>query len=217
MNKRKIKTIIFIILIINIVGDDIKPNFYKNIKLVKEPFTYDVLINKEYRLEEDYIPYDLVKIKLEFANNYKYLRKEACESFIKMSKQAKKHNLSIIGVSAFRSYKYQDNLYNYYVQEKGIKYADSASARPGHSEHQTGLALDVMGSNNDYNLFGETNEFKWMIKNAYKYGFILRYPKNKEHITGFKYEPWHWRYVGIKVAKIIHNNNITLEEYQKKA
>ena len=87
------------------------------------------------------------------------------------------------------------------------------SAKPGHSEHQTGLAVDIMGSNNDYNLFAESKEFEWMKNNAYKYGFILRYPEHKENITGFKYEPWHYRYVGKDVAKYIYENKLSLEEY----
>ena len=89
------------------------------------------------------------------------------------------------------------------------------SAKPGHSEHQTGLSIDVEGSNLDYDLFAESKEFNWMKNNAHKYGFILRYPKGKEHITGFKYEPWHYRYVGKDVASYIYKNNITLEEYTR--
>ena len=93
--------------------------------------------------------------------------------------------------------------------------ADVASARSGHSEHQTGLAVDVSDITLDYDNFEKTKEFTWMKNNAYKYGFILRYPKAKFHITGFKYEPWHYRYVGNVVAQIIHSKNITLEEYEK--
>ena len=105
---------------------------------------------------------------------------------------------------------------NLSINEKGIVYADKCSARPGHSEHQTGLSIDVMGSNNDYNIFDKSKEFKWMKDNAHKYGFIMRYPKNKEYITGFKYEPWHYRYVGIDTAQKIYENNITLEEYKRR-
>ena len=94
-------------------------------------------------------------------------------------------------------------------------YALNCSAKPGHSEHQTGLAVDVEGSNNDYDKFESSIEFNWMINNSYKYGFILRYPKGKENITGFKYEPWHYRYVGIELAKYLYKNNLTLEEYKK--
>ena len=96
-----------------------------------------------------------------------------------------------------------------------IKYADSCSARKGHSEHQTGLAVDVEGENKDYDLFENTKEFDWMNKNAHLYGFILRYPQNKTNITGFKFEPWHYRYVGKEIAKKIYEKKITLEEYLK--
>ena len=105
-------------------------------------------------------------------------------------------------------------MYNDYVANYGVDYANNCSAKPGYSEHQTGLAVDVMGSNNDYNKFEYTKEFEWMKSNAHLYGFILRYPKGKEHITGYKYEPWHYRYVG-DIASTIYNRNITLEEYKK--
>ena len=98
----------------------------------------------------------------------------------------------------------------------GSDYAEHCSAKPGHSEHQTGLAVDVEGSNHDYDDFENSKEFAWMKKNAHLFGFILRYPEGKTTITGFKYEPWHYRYVGKDVAKIIYEENLTLEEYYDK-
>ena len=189
--------------------------FYKNIKKVKNPEDILVLVNKNHKLSKDYVPNDLEKISLKYATEEKYLRKIAKVSFEKLSEEARLRNYKIVATSTYRSYEYQDKLYNYYVETKGIEYADLCSAHPGHSEHQTGLAVDVMGSNNDYDLFEESIEFKWMRDNAHKFGFILRYPKGKEHITGFKYEPWHYRYVGVEVATEIYQNNITLEEYYK--
>ena len=191
-------------------------HFYKNIKDIKNPNDLDVLVNKNNRLSKDYIPNDLVLMDLAYSKENKYLRSPAYEAFKKLSDDAYKLGFQITIASAYRDYYYQDNLYNYYVKEKGKEDADKCSARPGHSEHQTGLAIDVMGSNNDYNLFADTKEFNWMINNSYKYGFILRYPKGKENITGFKYEPWHYRYVGKDIAKYIYENNITLEEYKKR-
>ena len=132
-----------------------------------------------------------------------------------MCSNASKSGYKIIAVSTYRSYFYQKELFNKYIKEMGLKKTLSASAKPGHSEHQLGLSVDVEGSNLDYNKFEDSKEFKWMLNNSYKYGFILRYPKEKEYITGFKYEPWHYRYVGIKIAKEIHDKNITLEEYKK--
>lgn len=190
--------------------------FYKNIKLIKNPDNILTLVNKNNKLPTTYIPDDLVEIPNYMTFNDKKVRSILLINFKKLYKDAKKEGYKIIIVSAFRDYDYQKKLFNEYVNNKGLEYALKCSAKPGHSEHQTGLAIDVMGSNNDYNLFEESKEFEWMKNNAYKYGFILRYPKNKEKITGFKYEPWHYRYVGKEVAEFIYKNNITLEEYFSK-
>jgi len=190
--------------------------FYKNINIINQEDDILVLVNKNNKLTKSFIPPKLEKINIKYSNKDKFLRKEAKEAFEKLSKNAKKNNLKITAVSAYRSFNYQERLFNNYIKEYGKKYALNCSAKPGHSEHQTGLAVDVMGSNNDYNKFDETKEFLWMQKNAHKYGFILRYPKGKEKITGFKYEPWHYRYVGIYIATIIHSENLTLEEFMKK-
>lgn len=190
--------------------------FYKHIKEIKNPNDIKVLVNKNRCLSPSYIPNNLVKLKTTYAFEDKYLRKEAAEALEKLIIDSKKLNFDLVVVSAYRSYDYQQKLYHQYVKEKGQEYADACSARPGHSEHQTGLSFDIMGSNKDYDLFEEAIEFPWMKNNAYKYGFILRYPKGKEHITGFKYEPWHYRYVGKLVAKEIFLQQLTLEEYYEK-
>lgn len=213
MNKKANYIIISILFYIFINSDENK--FYKNIKLIDNPTDILVLVNKNYQLNSNYIPDDLEKISLNNANNSKYLRKEAKINFEKLSNDAKKLNYRIIAVSAYRDYEYQKDLFNYYTEKYGLDYALNCSAKPGHSEHQTGLAVDVEGENKDYNNFENTKEYNWMINNAHKYGFILRYPKGKEHITGFKFEPWHYRYVG-DIAKYIYENNLTLEEYLKK-
>lgn len=197
---------------INLFGN----HFYKNIKKVKNPDSIDVLVNKNHQLDKNYIPNDLIKLSLICANEDKFLRQEAALNFEEMCLEARKQGYKIIAVSSYRSYFYQEELYNYYVRTLGEKKALEASAKPGHSEHQTGLVIDIEGSIGKYSDFETTEEFIWMKVNAYKYGFILRYPKNKKNITGFKYEPWHYRYVGKDVAKIIHENNITLEEYHKR-
>ena len=190
-------------------------NFYKDIKTIYDPTTYDFLVNKNIKLNSDYIPTDLELISTNYACENKYLRKEAKEAFEKLSKDAKNLGFNIIAVSTFRSYDYQEKLYNNYVKTKGLYYADMASARAGHSEHQTGLAVDVSDSTLDYDNFEDTKEFTWIKDNAHKYGFILRYPKAKFDITGYKYEPWHYRYVGVDIATYIYENDITLEEYEK--
>ena len=189
-------------------------NFYKDVNTIYSPTTYDFIVNKNNKLTSDYVPSDLELIDNKYAYEDKYLRHEAKVAFEKMASDAKRDGFNIIAVSTYRSYDYQDKLYNGYVKDKGFYYADMASARKGHSEHQTGLAVDVSNNTLDYDNFEDTKEFTWMINNSYKYGFILRYPKAKFHITGFKYEPWHYRYVGVDVAKYIHDNDITLEEYK---
>ena len=189
---------------------------YVDIKIVTNPDDKLVLVNKQNRLLASYVPNDLVTLNIKFANANKQLRKDAAIAFELLSSDALLLGFRIVAVSAFRDYDYQKRLYNNYVEENGKKYADNCSARPGHSEHQTGLALDVEGSNHDYNKFEEANEFNWMKNNAHKYGFVLRYPKGKEKITGFKFEPWHYRYVGKDIATYIFENNLTLEEYLEK-
>ena len=202
--------IIYILILIILEND-----FYKDVKEIY-PYNYDFIVNKNYKVNKNYIPNDLEKISLEYSCDNKYLRSIARINFEKMAKDAKKNNLNIIAVSTYRSYDYQDKLYNKYVNEKGLHYADMASARAGHSEHQTGLAVDIADNTLDYDNFESTKEFIWVKNNAHKYGFILRYPKNKEHITGYQYEPWHYRYIGINEATYIHSNNITFEEYYAK-
>ena len=203
--------IIYILILIILEHD-----FYNDINTIYEPVSYNFLINKNNKLDKNYIPKDLELININYSCEDKYLRKEARINFEKLAKEAKKEGFNIIAVSTYRSFEYQKKLYNNYVLDKGFYYADMASARAGHSEHQTGLAVDVANSSLDYDNFENTKEFNWMIENAHKYGFILRYPKASFHITGFKYEPWHYRYVGINTATYIYENNLTLEEYKKK-
>ena len=190
-------------------------NFYKNVKNVENPNDLLVLVNKNNKLDSNFVPNNLELIDIKYSNENKYLKREARINFEKLSKEALEQGYKIVAVSTYRDYNYQKKLYEYYVEKYGKEYADDCSAYPGYSEHQTGLAVDVMGSNNDYDLFEQSREFEWMLNNSYKFGFILRYPKEKQNITGFKYEPWHYRYVGEDVSKIIFNNKLTLEEYKK--
>lgn len=201
--------IVYILILIILEND-----FYKNINTIYNPTSYDFLVNKNNKLTSDYIPNDLEIIDTNYACKDKYLRKEARINFEKLAKKAKEEGFNIIAVSTYRSYEYQEKLYNNYVLDKGLYYADMASARAGHSEHQTGLAVDIADLSLDYDNFESTKEFNWMKENAHKFGFILRYPKASFHITGFKYEPWHYRYVGVLVATYIYENNLTLEEYK---
>lgn len=200
--------------IVTLVNTGSDKEWYSNIK--KTDVSKDILMinNKTYKLPDDYEPDDLVDVKnwYSYGNNPK-LRKEAYDKFIEMFNKAKEENLTIIINSSYRSYKYQENLYNDYLNKNGQSETDAYAARPGHSEHQTGLTIDVTtyGANGD--TFDKTDEFKWLQDNAHKYGFILRYPKGKEYITGYNYESWHYRYVGVEAATIIHDSNITFDEY----
>lgn len=216
--KRCVYTVLAILILLFFTKDInfFGPKFYHHIEEIKHPETLTVLVNKNRKLKEDYIPPDLEQISLSYATDDKYMRKEAKEAFERLSEDAKQLGYSIVAVSTYRDYVYQEKLYEYYVETKGKEYADQCSARPGHSEHQTGLSVDVMGSNQDYDEFASAIEFEWMKKNAHRYGFILRYPEGKERITGFKYEPWHYRYVGKEAANRIYENNWTLEEYTNK-
>lgn len=172
-----------------------------------------MLVNKYHNLTKNYTPTDLVKVKNYYAYGDNEIKKEVYEAFLKMWNDAKKENLTLIITSAYRDYDYQEKLWNSYSNANGEDWADSVAARAGFSEHQTGLTLDIVTYNSTMNNFENSDEFKWLSKNAYKYGFILRYPKGKEEITGYSYESWHYRYVGIENAKKIHNENITFDEY----
>ena len=199
--------------IITDVNIGIDKQYYTNTKPSKLLNSNLILVNKYNYLTEDYIPENLEEISIEYARSGMQLVSEAKEAFETLSQEAKKDGMTIIAMSSYRSYDYQVNLYNNYVKSDGKDAADTYSARPGFSEHQTGLAVDIYNKELPYTSFEETKEFEWMQKNAYKYGFILRFPKDKVNITGYQYEAWHYRYVGKKAAKYIHDHNITLEEY----
>lgn len=185
--------------------------FYTKTKEIINPDNNHVLVNKYNYLSSTYIPSDLIEVKAYTKANL-LLKKEAYEHFIEMAKAIEKEHMQIRIVSAYRSFEYQKNLYNNYLKHDTIEMVDAYSARPGYSEHQTGLAVDIDNIQINYNKFHLTNEFTWMKENAHKYGFILRYPLGKEKITGYKYEPWHYRYVG-NIAEYIYQNNLTYDEY----
>lgn len=186
--------------------------FYTNPIVTKYTNTNYVLVNKYNYLPSDYVPNNLVTLNEYSKPNIK-LVKEAYEAFKKMAMDASLNNLNLRIVSAYRSYDYQKNLYNSYLKNDSQEIVDTYSARPGFSEHQTGLAIDIDNGRENYNRFHITQEFAWVKENCYKYGFILRYDLGKEHITGYKYEPWHYRYVGTNISEYIYKNNLTFEEY----
>ena len=218
--KRKIKLIVIICLAIMFIG---KINLLIGLSSNKNTYsttqnTYLMLVNKENTLSLKYEPKNLTKVNIDFlsdsADEEKYMDKEAAMSIEELFKTAKSEGINLIGTSAYRSYKTQVKIMNKNIKEKGLDYANNYVALPGKSEHQTGLAIDVT---NEARCFDKTSlEAQWLANNAYRFGFILRYPEGKENITGYNYEPWHVRYVGKEAAKEIYDKNITLEEYLNK-
>lgn len=194
-----------------------------NMDLDKEPYedmikaanlnSINILVNKHNYLTEDYVPENLENINSSYALSNMKMVSEAKNAFENLSKDAAKQNLKVIAMSTYRSYEYQVDLYNRYVKTDGKEAADTYSGRPGNSEHQTGLAVDVYNVKDTYTNFEKTKEYTWMQDNAYKYGFILRFPKDKENETGYEFESWHYRYVGLEAAKYIKEHNISFEEY----
>ena len=171
-----------------------------------------VIVNKYYKLSKDYVP-ELVTINKKYAiNERQQLTQEAKEAFEKMCEEARNEDIYIYSGSAYRSYSYQNTLYNNRVKTDGLDYANKTAAKAGYSEHQTGLAIDVLNQKFQY-LDSDDKEYQWLIDNGYKYGFILRYPEGKENITGYAYEPWHFRYITIEIATELKEKNITYEEY----
>lgn len=184
--------------------------FYTNTQASNIDLRDLILVNKYYALSEDFSPTDLVSVSP--YGNVK-LSRNAAEAFIELCKQAKEDGYTIIGISGYRSYQTQKNLYNRYLQKDPQKVVDTYSAKAGHSEHQTGLAIDVSSNNPDMLTFEMSSSFIWMKENAHQFGYILRYLKGKEDITGYKYEPWHYRFVGKEIATLLHQTGMTYDEY----
>ena len=196
---------------------------YVNLNLDKEPYTDTIkseyldttyyIVNKFNYLGSDFIPNDLVLLDNKYAKSGIYLVREAKDKLEIMLNDSVKENLKIRVSSAYRSYTYQVNLYNRYVRSDGVALADTYSARPGYSEHQSGLVVDLSRNFESFDTFENTDEYKWLVANSYKYRFILRYPKGKEKITTYTFESWHYRYIGVELAKKVHDSGLTFDEY----
>lgn len=188
---------------------------------IQNPQNLLALVNKDFYLPDQYTPSDLVRPKVSFSfgdqNLEKALmRKEAAEALEKMFASAKESGISLFAVSGYRSFDRQKNLFDAEVNRVGEEKAEQAVAVPGSSEHQSGLAMDIGSQSTNFQLtegFADTKEGKWLAENAHRFGFILRYPKGKETITHYEFEPWHFRYVGVKAATSIYEHQWTLEEY----
>ena len=174
-----------------------------------DPSSLTVCVNRKSTLSSDYKPTDLVlpDVRAVNSSNRLYMRKEAASALEELFKAAEDENYYLYAVSGYRSYSYQKSIYNPY---------SGYSAPAGASEHQLGLARDITLAKYNGTLsvdFGNTKEGKWVKENAHKYGFIIRYLQGKEDITGYNYEPWHLRYLGVDLATELYEKNITLEEY----
>ena len=185
---------------------------YTDTKEVEDGNDYLVLVNKYNHLPKNYRPTDLAYIPGAYGNNVP-MRSITKDAFLELQDAAKKElNINLMPTTAFRDEAFQRTLYTNYVNKEGVDKADTYSARPGYSEHQTGLSIDLKNTALSNVRLSDEN-YDWLENNAYKYGFIIRFPKNKEDITLYQFENWHIRYVGKDAAKTIYENKLTLEEY----
>ena len=214
LNYQKLDPTLTIDEIIKRVNSNVDSAFYTNIVDTDTSVGNLLICNKYYKLSSTYTG-NLVYMSSTYSRRGgQMLDSTAYEAFVKLSDAARSQGLNIVNQSAYRSYSNQSSIYNSYLSQNGQAWTDKWSARPGHSEHQTGLALDVATYTTvQLGDFEYTNEFVWMQQHAHEYGFILRYPDGQEYITGYGYEPWHYRYVGVEAATQIYNEKITYEEY----
>lgn len=200
--------------IVSLINTNRDSNYYENVQKADTNKENQMLVNKYYALPKEFVFDDLVDVSIQHCYGKQKMRKEVYEQFKKMFNDAKKEDLTIIINSSYRDYDYQESLWNRYASAHDEAWADSYAARAGHSEHQTGLTMDVTTYGvKEQEDFEKTKEFTWMQENAHKYGFILRYPKAHEDITGYSYESWHYRYVGVDIATQIKEEGITFDEY----
>ncbi len=199
---------------------DLEP--YVQTTTIEDDSNMALLVNKFNALPEGYVPNDLVDIQYVCKQGVDFscstmdrmvLRKEAASAYEDFAKAAQKEGLDIVAIAAYRSYEYQAGLYNYNKNASGQEYADQYYARPGQSEHNSGLAVDITFNSHNYNEIEKYDGYEWILNNMHKYGFILRYPQDKQDITRYGYESWHMRYVGKKIATTIYENKWCLEEY----
>jgi len=196
--------------VVTYVNINLDKPFYTDSKLVNNPDDLTVIVNKYNHVNKDFVPKDLVTL-FDSTRGAKMVR-PAAEAYKKFIEAAKEDGITLESTTAYRSYSFQNTLYTNYVKEDGKELADTYSARPGSSEHQLGLAVDL----NDPNVSGsrlDDKDYKWVLENSYKYGFIVRYTEAGVPITGYMEEPWHIRYLGIELATKVYESKLTYEEY----
>ncbi len=175
-----------------------------------------MLVNRSNTLDKDYVPHNLKVVKVKVYPNVSIeemqMRGNAADALKRLFDKAEEEGIILYALSGYRSYETQKDLYENSIKTNGKDYTDKYVAMAGESEHQTGLAMDITNAEKSTG-FENTKEGKWLQKNAYKFGFIIRYGIGKEDITGYNYEPWHVRYVGAGSSEEIYSKNITLEEF----
>ena len=179
---------------------------------IEDPDDITVLVNKQYAIPEDYVPDDLVTV----VDSSQQLRKEAAEAYEAFYNAAVAKGISIYSISGYRTNETQTLYWNNQVKVRGEEYASQYSAYPLRSEHQLGLAIDISYMTESDRLsesVADSEIGQFIVSDAYKYGFILRYPEDKTNITNYGYEPWHIRYVGVELATKLYEEDLTLEEY----
>ena len=210
-SKENKKSFTDVVAIINVGSNN---EWYTNTKKTDLEKNELMLTNKFYSLDNSYNSDNMVSVSKQYSyGENQMVTSETFDAFLNMFNAAKAEDLTLIINSSYRSYEDQDKIYNDYKKARGEEYANKIAAKAGFSEHQTGMAIDIQTYGSSASTFEEFDEFKWLKDNAHKYGFIMRYPKDKEYLTGYEYESWHYRYVGIEAATYIYENNITFDEY----
>ena len=176
-----------------------------------------MIVNKFYALSVDYTPENLVSIPLDYSygtEGENQLIEYAYDKFLDLWQAAHDEGFYLMVTSSYRDYASQKEIYDYRKATQGERKADETAARPGHSEHQTGLVVDMTSTTEPSATdFSESEAYKWLKEHAHEFGFIERYPEGKTYLTGYSPESWHWRYVGIEAATVMHEENITYDEY----
>lgn len=201
--------------IVTFVNIGLDRPFYSEIQTISDSGSLTVLVNKYRQLESTYVPNDLEVIASCYNSGELVLRREARIAFELMCHAAALEGIHLEAISTFRSFSYQNTVYYKNITpdtslEEYQKIRDKVSARPGHSEHQTGLAVDI---NDLEQTFEDTEAGRWLAINSYRYGYLLRYPKGKEEITGYDYEPWHFRYLGRRLSIEVKVSQLTYDEF----
>ena len=213
LNNNLDKPLINIIEIINTNRDE---EYYTDTTKTNINDNEIMLVNKYNYLDENYKPDNLVTISTTYSwGEYgsQKVTKDTYDAFLELWNASHEQGYYLMVSSSYRSYDKQQAVYDDYKESFGTSYADSIAAHAGYSEHQTGYAIDMFEKGETQKTFHTTDSYNWLINNAHKYGFILRYPEDKEDITGYTFESWHYRYVGVEIASYIYENKITYDEY----